>query len=172
MKKIVIFLIIIGLILSFLFVKSSLTTYDVTDEAIINASPDVVFKALQDEFAGKTSWWMPHLSSKPRDEHSYGKIGSLIDVTVHGKRPIKFTSKTAEVKKNEMMRGFYVEGAFRGENLWKLESVNGKTKLSMRWRVKASGLLLKILAPFFPIEKNHSEVMKAGFENLNTFLDK
>ena len=60
--------------------------YDVTDEATINASPDVVYKALIDEIDGKTSWWMPHLSSKPRDEHSYGKIGSLIDVTVHGKR--------------------------------------------------------------------------------------
>ena len=131
----------------------------------------MVYKALGDEFVGKSSWWMPHLSSKLRTGYSQGKIGALYDITVHGKHPVKFTSKTADFKKNEMMRGIYVEGALRGESLWKLESFEGKTKLSMRWQVKPSGLLFKIFAPFLPVEKNHSDVMQEGFKNLNKFID-
>ena len=145
--------------------------YDVTDEAIINASPDAVYNAVIDECDGKTSWWMPHLSSRLREGDSCGKVGALFDLTVHGKLTIKFTAKTVEAKNSEMIRINYVEGAFRGEGLWKFESLEGKTRLSFRWRTSPSGLLLRILAPFLPIEKSHSDVMKAGFNNLNKFLD-
>ena len=71
--------------------------YDVTDEAIINASPDVVFNAVKDEACGKTSWWMPHLSFKPREESTCG-VGDLIDVTVLGKRPINSQQKQLKSK--------------------------------------------------------------------------
>ena len=145
--------------------------YDVTDEAIINASPDVVYNAVIDEMDGKTSWWMPHRSTKLREGDSYSKVGALLASTVHGKLPVKFTTKTVEAKNNEMIRVNYVEGAFRGEGLWKFESLEGKTKLSYRWRTSPSGLLLRIMAPFLPIEKSHSDVMKAGFNNLKKFLD-
>ena len=169
-KKVKIILIILCLIIFFLGIRSTMVKYDVTDEAIINASPDVVFNAVKDEACGKTSWWMPHLSLKPREESTCG-VGDLIDVTVHGKHPIKFTTKTIEIKMNEMIKGNYVEGAFRGESVWEFKDLDGKTKLSFRWRTKPAGLLLRILAPFLPIEKNHSDVMKAGFNNLNKFLD-
>jgi len=146
--------------------------YDVTDEAIINASPDVVFNAVIDEHDGKTSWWMPHLSAKLREGDSYGKVGALLDniVGVHGKFPIKFTTKTVEVRNSEMIRVDYVKGAFRGEGLWKFERLEGKTKLSYRWRTSPSGLLLRIMAPFLPVKKSHSDVIKAGYNNLNRFL--
>lgn len=170
-KKVKISLIIIFLIILFLGINSAMVKYDITDEAVINASPEVVFKAVSDEVCGKTSWWMPHISLKLREGSMCGSIGALIDVTVHGKRPIKFTSKTVEVKMNEMIKGIYVEGAFRGENLWKFKDLGGKTKVSVRWRTKPSGLLLRILAPFLPIGKTHSEKMQSGFDNLNKFLE-
>ena len=169
-KKLKIILIILCLIILFLGINSTMVKYDITDEAIINASPDVVFNAVKDEACGKTSWWMPHLSFKPREESTCG-VGDLIDVTVLGKRPIKFTTKTVEIKMNEMVKGNYVEGAYRGEFVWEFKDLDGKTKLSFRWRTKPAGLLLRILAPFLPIEKYHSDVMKAGFNNLNKFLD-
>ena len=169
-KKVKIILIILCLIILFLGIKSTMVKYDITDEAIINASPDVVFNAVKDEACGKTSWWMPHLSFKPREESTCG-VGDLIDVTVLGTRPIKFTTKTVEIKMNERVKGNYVEGAYRGEFVWEFKELDGKTKLSFRWRTKPAGLLLRILAPFLPIEKYHSDVMKAGFNNLNKFLD-
>jgi len=32
--------------------------YDVIDEAIIYAKPDVVYKALLTEYSGETNWWL------------------------------------------------------------------------------------------------------------------
>ena len=144
--------------------------YDVTDETIIDASPEVVYNAIIDEMDGKTSWWLPHRSTKLREGDSYGEVGALLDSTVHGKLPIKFTTKTVEVNKNEMIRVNYVGGALIGEGLWKFESLEGKTKLSYRWRTSPSGLLLRIIAPLLPFEKNHSDVMKAGFNSLKRNL--
>ncbi|MFA5386030.1 MAG: SRPBCC family protein, partial [Eubacteriales bacterium] len=134
--------------------------YDVTDEAIINASPDVVYKAMVDEYNGKTSWWNPYLSSKLREEDYSGKGGTLCDVTVPGIMTVKFTTKTVEVKENEMIRMHYIDGAFRGEGLWKLEALNGKTKISFRWRVCPVWWSLRIFGPVLPVEKNHSKVMQ------------
>jgi uncharacterized protein YndB with AHSA1/START domain len=147
--------------------------YDVTDEAIINAEPDIVFNALLAEYEGKTSWWMPHLSAKLQKGDAAGQIGTLIDFTLHGKSPIKFTAKVVEVKKNELIRTQYIEGAFRGEGLWKLEAIEGNTKVSFRWRTNlAGGLLFRIMRLFINVPKHHSDVMKAGFEGLNEHLKK
>lgn len=144
--------------------------YDVTDEGIINGSPDVVYNAVIDEANGKTSWWLPHLSSRLRTGDSYGRVGAVVDMTVFTKPSVKFAAKTVEVKKNELIRVNYVGGAFRGEGLWRFEDLGGKTKVSFRWRTDLSGLLMHILGPFFPVAKNHSAVMKGAFNGLNKFL--
>ena len=146
--------------------------YDVTDEAIINASPDVIYNAVIDEMDGKTSWWKPHRSMKLREGDSYGKVGALLDSTIpiHGRLATRFTTETVEVKNNEMIRVHYVGGAFRGEGLWKCESLEGNTKLSYRWRTSPSGFL-RVLAPFLPVKKSHSHVTEVGFNNLGKYLD-
>ena len=145
--------------------------YDVTDEAIINASPDVVYNAIVDEMDGKTTWWVPYRSMKLFEGDSYSQIGALLESTVHSKFPAKFTTKTVEVKNNEMIRVEYISGSLRGEGLWKFESLDGKTKISYRWQTSPAGLFLRVFSPFLPVKKSHSNVMKAGFENLNNFLD-
>jgi len=92
-----------------------LAKFDVIDEAIINAEPAIVYETLLAEYAGKTNWWMPHLESKLREGRTADELGALVEVTVHGRMPIRFTTKTVETKKNELWRSQYVEGYFRGE---------------------------------------------------------
>ena len=167
-KKIITVLILLAILISW-GIKSATTRYDVTDEAIINASPDIVFNAVVNEACGITSWWMPYVSIKPRKEAACG-TGDLVDLTVNGEPPVKFTSKTVEIINHKMIKGKYVEGAFRGEYVWTFENVDGFTKLSFHWRTRPAELLLQILAPFLPIEKNHSDTIQAGFKNLNLFL--
>ena len=127
--------------------------YDVTDEAIINASPRVVYKAVLDEYDGKTSWWNPYLYSKLREGSSSGKVGSLYDITVPDIMTIKFTTKKVEVKDNEMIRLHYIDGAFRGEGLWKFRGLNGKTKVSFRWRTFLRGGHCGFLDLFYLLKK-------------------
>jgi ribosome-associated toxin RatA of RatAB toxin-antitoxin module len=148
-----------------------MTKYDVTDEAVVSAEPGAVFSALLSEFAGTTNWWMPYFSGRLRQGDAVNQVDALIDQTVHGKRPINFTVKVVEVKKNEVFRVQYVEGAFRGEGLWRLEPTEGNTRVSFRWRTDPSGgLLFRIMARFF-LPKAHSDVMKAGFAGLKKYLE-
>jgi hypothetical protein len=144
---------------------------DVVDEAIIDADPATVAKAItSDEAAGKTHWWLPLWEAKQRGDIPPNQVGGMIDITVHGRRgTVKFTAKTTEIKEN-MARVEYVEGAFRGEGIWTFEPVDGKTRVRFRFRVQPSGWLLRLMAPFVNIAQSHHEVMKAGFEGLNQYL--
>jgi hypothetical protein len=151
--------------------RSILTKYDVTEEALINASPEVVYNAIIDIYDGKTSWWMPDFSSRLCQGETSGTPGALYAVTIHALLPIKFKTKTVETKKAEMLRVEYVEGAFVGEGLWLFENVEGKTKISLRWRTNPGDWFMRMVAPFYPIAKNHSSVMQAGFSKLEKFLN-
>jgi hypothetical protein len=145
---------------------------DVVDEAIIDAEPAVVAKAIMDEAMGKTHWWLPHWEAKPRGGIPPDQVGGMTDITIRRGVTIRFTAKTLEVNES-VLRVQFVEGAYRGEGLWTFERVDGKTRLRYRWRVRPAGWLrwLLLLAP--PSEKaggSHHEVMKAGFEGLSRYL--
>ncbi len=144
----------------------------VIDEALIAASPDVVFRAVVDEHNGTTDWWAPHYSMELLDGDSYGIVGTLVanTVRIHGKYPIKFNTRTVEVDPNRLIRVEYVNGAFRGEALWTFDERDGKTLLSNRWSTIPAGVL-RAMAPFLPVNRSHSETMRAGFENLARYLD-
>jgi hypothetical protein len=144
--------------------------YDILDEAIIDAEPAVVYNALIEETEGKTNWWMPYVSLTMRSGDSADQVGAVFEITVNRKPPAKFIARVVEVKKDELMRCQFIEGAVRGEGLWKLEPKDGKTKLSYRWRASPAGLLLRILAPLINMPKGHSDVMQACFKQLNEHL--
>jgi hypothetical protein len=145
---------------------------DVMDSALIDASPDVAYRAVVEEHDGKTSWWAPHLTMQLRGGDSYGDVGALVDntVRVHGRFPVRFTTKTVEVEPIETIRVEYVAGAFRGEAQWGFVGVNDGTELSQRWRTRPAGVL-RALAPLLPIGESHSDTMKVGFERLRGYLD-
>jgi hypothetical protein len=146
--------------------------YDVTDEAIINAKPDVVYEALLAEYSGKTHWWMPFLEVKLLEGSAPDELGALIEVSAHDKVTTKFVMKTIETKKNELWRLQYLEGIWLGEGLWKLEAVNGNTKISYRFHGRPSRLLIRILATFINMPKSHSKIWKAGYAALNKYVQK
>lgn len=145
---------------------------DVMDSALIDASPDVVYRAIVEEHDGETSWWAPHLTMRLREGNSYGDVGAMVDntVRVHGRFPVRFTTKTVEVEPNETIRVEYVAGAFRGEAQWGFVGVNDGTELSQRWRTRPAGVL-RALAPLLPIGESHSDTMKVGFERVRGYLD-
>lgn len=143
---------------------------DAVDEAIIDADPATVARAIEDESMGKSHWWLPSLEMEPHRDIPPSQVGGLVDTIVHGTRvPVRWTNKTVQVTENTV-RVEMIAGAFRGEGIWTFEPVDGKTRLRYRWRARPSGWLLKLFARFIDIEQVHHNVMKAGFEGLNQYL--
>jgi len=141
--------------------------FDVLDEVIINAKPDIVYKAiLSGAFRGTGA------DFKLLEGSNSYQLGALTEITLPGRFPVKFTIKTVEIKENELWRTQYVGGAFRGEGLWRLEPIDGNTKVSYHWRARPSGLLSRFLATFINIPKHHSATMKKAFASLNDYINK
>lgn len=145
--------------------------YDVTDEVIIEASAELVYKAVIACYEGTNNWWMPYLSSKLLKGNSGSEIGALYKVTIHGIPQVSFITETLEVHINEIIRVKYIKGAFEGEGLWEFKTTGNKTILTFRWTVSPKVLPLQIISFFYPLNKSHSAVMQKGFENLKKVLE-
>ena len=98
------------------------------DEAVIDGPPDVVFKAILDEAAGVTHWWMPHWESKIRSETPIIKEGAVFDMTVHRTMTSKFSGLVTEIIEGEMIKTEF-SGDIEGMGEWKFIPENGKTRL-------------------------------------------
>lgn len=142
----------------------------VVDEAIIDADPLAVFKALIDESNGRTHWWMPSLEAKPRDGKPIGEDGSIIDITVHRFGTPKFAVRLARAVAGRALTWEVFEGDSLGVGEWTFEAVGpGKTKVVFRWDVVPKRALYRIF-PSSMLGRVHSGVMKAGFEGMNRYL--
>jgi len=129
-----------------------MSEFDLVDEAIIDADPATVARAIRDEAMGKTHWWLPYWETKPRGNIPTDQVGGMTDITVHKGVTVRFTAKTVEVTEN-LLGLEYVEGAYRGEGIWTFEPVDGKTRLRFRWRVQPTGWLRWLLRFASPSEK-------------------
>lgn len=147
-----------------------MTKYDVTDETVVHASSELVFDAISGVFDGKVNWWLPHLSSKLREGVSCSQVGGIFDVTVHTLFPLRFTGKTVEVQRPEKLRVQYLAGDFQGGALWTFDTVEGGTRLRLRWQTNPSSLLVKLASICVPVGKGHSQVMRKGFAGLDRYL--
>ena len=146
--------------------------YDVLDEATIDADVSTVFSAILD-VNNYFKWWMPHLEGKIRGDEKIVREGSLYDIKVHHRYgTTKFTIKAVEIVKEKAIKTEYIEGDFLGEAEWSFKSLNGKTKVGYRWKVRSNKFLISLLSPFINVPKMHSKVMQAGFKGLNEYLTK
>ena len=53
-----------------------MSSYDVTDSAVIDATPERVFALLVDEYAGRTHWWT-QVESKPVGDIPFGELDAV-----------------------------------------------------------------------------------------------
>jgi len=142
---------------------------DVMDEAIIDADPSTVFKALIEELRGVTSWWKLHLESTPRDKEKFGRKGSVFDITVHRVGTPKFTARITEIIEGKLLNVEYIEGDFLGNGEWSFEPIDGKTKVRFRWNVVIKRPLYRVLGSYV-VGKAHSGVMQQGLKEMNRYL--
>lgn len=152
-----------------------MTTYDLIDEAVIDAPADDVWEALVAEFRGAKKWWVPHntftsVSGAP------DAVGGEVGVTVHtkgsdnGGLKLRFTSRTVAVEPGRRLDIEYVSGVFRGPSSFLLEPLaDGRTRISMHFTGSPHGWL-KVLSKVADLGAEHSKATLAAFESLNRQL--
>jgi uncharacterized protein YndB with AHSA1/START domain len=143
-------------------------TYETTDIAIIDATPERVFRALTDEYAGKTHWWT-EVQSTAVGDIPFGQPGAICVVTVRSRGVAHFKWRTAEIIDDHYIRFEYLEGDIAGFADLTLEPLGDKTRVEYRWRVKTRGKA-NIIGPLLNLKKRHSVVMLSGFRKLNDHL--
>ncbi len=146
---------------------------DVVDEATVNGSPMVIYRAVVNELAGLTHWWMPVLESKPeagatRIDHE----GAVFDALVHGeKRTMTTSNRVTKIREGELIQ-VEIWGDFRGVGTWTFEPMDNKTRVRFRWKVRPHRMAYVFAYYFVDMGKRHSEVMRKGFEALERSLEK
>ena len=148
-----------------------MSSYFTTDEVTINAPVETVFKAVINFYDGKINWWVPYVSSRLIHGESSSEKDAICIITLNAIVPVRFITKTIDIKQNEMIRIAYPRGAFEGEGLWMFEAVGDQTKISFKWQATPSGILMKTVALFYPLSKKHSYIMQKGFLNLKKQLE-
>lgn len=142
---------------------------DAFDEAVIDSSPVAVFKAILNEAAGVTHWWLPHWESKLRGSIPMDSEGAVFDITINRTGKPRFSGKITKVVEAKLLQLDF-SGDFVGMGEWKFEPTDGKTKVQYRWNVRPRRLPFRLLSPFIDMGKIHSDVMQKGFKALNTYL--
>ncbi|MFD3544760.1 SRPBCC family protein [Streptomyces sp. NPDC058655] len=152
-----------------------MTTYDLIDEAVIDAPADAVWDALVAEFRGAKQWWVPHNTFTALDG-APDAVGSKVGVTVHtkgegnGGLKLRFTSRTVAVEPGRRLDIEYVDGVFRGPSTFLLEPLaGGRTRISMHFTGSPHGWL-KILSKVADLGAEHSKATLAAFESLGRQL--
>jgi hypothetical protein len=148
-----------------------MTRIDAFDEAVMDSPPMVVYKAILNEAAGVTHWWMPHWESKLRGDMPIDREGAVFDITVHGKHATRFSGKITKLVEAKSIEVEFV-GDFVGTGEWTFEPTDGKTRVQYRWNVRPKRLSFVLLSPFIDMGKLHSDVMQKGFKALNSYLSK
>jgi uncharacterized protein YndB with AHSA1/START domain len=153
-----------------------MTGYDIVDEEVIDAPPEIVWDELLAELHGARRWWVPHNTFEPGAVPPE-VLGGEVQVTVHTRgahrRGLKLrcTARTRAVEPGRRLVADYVQGVFRGTGTFILEPVDGgrRTRLAMQFRALPHGWL-RVLAKVVDIGAEHSTATRHAFTALATHL--
>ena len=145
---------------------------DVTDEAVIDAPPKVVYKEMLDLFAGLTHWRMPHFEAKTRKDSPIGGENMISDIIIRGPMGLdsRFTTKVMKVEEGKSIVIDVIGGDFIGTSMFTFESIDEKTHVSYRFAARPTKLLFNIISPL--VRKSHSNHIQNGYKSLNQYLNK
>ena len=75
---------------------------DAINEAVIDAPPTAVYKAILNEYAGVTHWWMPVLECKKRGNKTIDCEGTICDIMAHSHGiTSKFSAKVTKLEEGK-----------------------------------------------------------------------
>lgn len=151
--------------------------FEALDEADIAASPAEVIAALDDEAAGRSSWWLPWLRLSQRGTRAYSEVGGEAGIAVNGKGRLDrrwgtahFECRVVAVDPERRIAVEYVGGDFRGTGEWRFDKVDEThTHVAFRWSVNPAGLM-RLWSRLVNLSDSHSRVMWEGFAGLENYV--
>lgn len=150
--------------------------YDVVDVETFEAAPDAVWAALQDEFNGRSQWWMPYWEAQRRGTTPMDEVGGTIDITVHPRGDAwspftpHFASRVTAIEPERRLEARIFDGTFDGTIVWRLQPVAEGTRVEVEFRVGTTGIVPSALALVVNMGDRHSETMRQGFAGLEEYL--
>lgn len=143
---------------------------DVTDVAVIDGQPLVVYKAILSELSGNTRWWLPHIEFKPKCPIDFE--GAVFDAAINPKSrlSVNCSAKITKLVPAKSIELEYFSGDFLGTGEYTFEPKDGKTITKYRFNVKTNNPLMPFLSHFINAGKAHSNVMQYGFKACNSYL--
>lgn len=153
-----------------------MTRYDVSNDAVIAATPAEIVAALLDETAGRSQWWRPFVRMRQRGRKPLPGIGAMVDITVTGEgrlderwRTTRFSARVTAYDPDRRLLLEYFDGDFRGTEEWTVNPVDaGHTRIATRWRTDPQGVV-RVAARFVDVPGNYSKVMQEAFRGIERF---
>jgi uncharacterized protein YndB with AHSA1/START domain len=150
-----------------------MTRYDVSNEAIIAATPAEIVGAILEEAAGRSQWWHPFVQMRQRGGRPLPEIGAAVEITVTGAgwldQRARFSGRVTAFDPDRRLVLKYFDGDFRGTEEWTVDPVDsGHTRIATRWRTDPQGVV-RLAARFVDIPGSYSKVMQEGFRAIERF---
>lgn len=152
-----------------------MTTYDVVDQTVLQATPSEVETAIDDEAHGRSSWWWPWMRITPLEPVGHLDVGATMRFAVgNPSRWVRglprFTGRVTVHEPEHRVVFDYFEGAFRGRGEWVMEEIDEHhTRITFRWVARPVGSM-RLKAHLVDVPTMHSRVMRKGFEGLDRHL--
>ncbi|HEX6249660.1 MAG TPA: SRPBCC family protein [Nocardioidaceae bacterium] len=151
--------------------------YDVTDEAVLEATPAEVVAALADEAAGRSAWWRPWVDLRSVGEVPYPQDGSRVLMRASNTgRPdrrrssIRLAGEVSAVEPERRILVTYRTGDFHGSSEWTFNPVDPRhTRVAYRWVAEPYGLM-RLAARFVDVPAGHSDLVRKAFAGLATYI--
>lgn len=153
-----------------------MTKYDVSNDAIIAATPAEIVGAFLDEAAGRSQWWRPYLRMRQRGSKPLPEIGAAVEVTVTGEGgpaqrlwTTRFLERVTAFDPDRRLLLEYFDGDFRGTEEWTLVPVDARrTRITTRWRTDPQGVV-RLAARFTDVPGSYSRVIREGFRAIEGY---
>ena len=153
-----------------------MTRFDVSNEAIIAATPAEIVGAFLDEAAGRSHWWRPFVRMRQRGGKPLPEIGAAVDITITGEgrldrhwRTVRLSGRVTAFDPDRRLVLRYYDGDFRGTEEWTVRPVDaGHTRIATRWKTDPQGVV-RLAAGLVDVPASYSRVMQEGFRAIERF---
>ena len=149
-----------------------MSNVDFSEEAIIDAAPEVVMKTILNEIAGQTHWWIEMEQKVRGGPLSPGETleNKTVDAVLHGMPTTRFTYKVVKLVEGKLIDTDTLEGPYVGKGVWSFESVNGGKTLA-KYTISGNTKGIWSLFPKSMGNKQHTKVTQNAFKLLSGFLN-